>query len=106
MTLYLGEKKITNREELEEGMANIPEGELVTTLDRDETIQSLKELVAALSASSQPHSLAEVDMPAGVLIWDFISVAGLGDFAEEILGTDLYGKIIAQVEIEEDETNQ
>jgi hypothetical protein len=104
MTLYLGNKPIHNQEELEEGLANIEEPELVPTLNRDEAVQGLSDLVAALSANSEPNSLADVNMPAGLLIWDVISVVGLTDFAKEIFGEDLFGKIQDQIGSGEDET--
>jgi hypothetical protein len=101
--LYLGGKEITSKEELEEGMANITPMVSVPTLNRDEVVHGLTDLVAAFTAGKSPQSLAEVDMPAGLLIWDCISAAGLTDFALEILGSDLYGKIQQRIG-SEDET--
>jgi hypothetical protein len=103
--LYLGGKEIKNREELEEGMAKIMPMVLVSTLNRDDVVRGLADLVTALSEGESPQSLVEVSMPAGLLIWDCISAVGLTDFALEILGSDLYGKIQQQIG-KEDETEQ
>jgi len=77
----------------------------VPILNRLEVVGGLHDLVAAISEGKSPQSLAEVDMPAGLLIWDCISATGLSDFALEILGPDLYGKIQQQIG-SEDETQQ
>ncbi|MGD0002821.1 MAG: hypothetical protein ABSE06_01185 [Anaerolineaceae bacterium] len=97
MSLYFGNKQIHNQEELEESLANLEEPVLIRTLNRDEIVRGMTDLVEALSESSLPNSLANVNLPAGLLVWDFISAAGLTDFAEEIMGPDLYGKIQDQI---------
>ena len=103
--LYLAGKEITSQKELEEGLANIQPMITVPILSTLEVVGGLHDLVAAISEGKSPQSLAEVDMPAGLLIWDCISAAGLSDFALEILGPDLYGKIQQQIG-SEDETLQ
>jgi hypothetical protein len=103
--LYMGGLEIKSQEELDQAMAKIGPMVSSSTLKTLEVVGGLHDLVAAISAGKQPQSLAEVDMPAGLLIWDCISVIGLTDFALEILGPDLYGKIQQQIG-SEDETQQ
>ncbi len=98
--LILGGEVITSQEQLSKHLANLPQTVLSTihTLDRDEVVDGLKNLVECLRSSTQSFGgLARAQMNAGLLIYDCIAAAGLTEFAPEIFGEELWPEIQSQI---------
>jgi len=96
--LILNGVPIESQEQLVEEMAKMKPLIVKPTLYKHEVVNGLRDLIAAYGEKGLPD--LNFYAPVDLIVWDCIAAAGLADFAEEIFGKDLYGKIKAQVESE------